>query len=60
MDYCNLGKDDYSDLQDRALGAHCVRYKWCAYELCKCALNSLIFSLNTAQYIHVAEYSEYL
>ncbi len=27
-DYCNQGKDDYSDIQDRALGVHCVRYKW--------------------------------
>ncbi len=25
-DYCNLGKDDYSDIQDRALGARCVGY----------------------------------
>ncbi len=25
-DYCNQGKDDYSDIQDRALGARYVRY----------------------------------
>ncbi len=25
-DYCNQGKDDYSDIQDRALGAGYVRY----------------------------------
>ncbi len=23
---CNQGKDDYSDMQDRALGMRCVRY----------------------------------
>ncbi len=25
-DGCNQGKDDYSDIQDCALGARCVRY----------------------------------
>ncbi len=25
-DYCNQGKDDYSDIQDRALDASYVRY----------------------------------
>ncbi len=33
------------DIQDRALGAHYIRYKWCANELCTCALGSLIFLL---------------
>ncbi len=39
--YCNQGKDDYSDIQDRALGARYVRYD----EPCMCALGSLIFLL---------------
>ncbi len=33
-DYCNQGKDDYSDMQDRALGARYVRYKLYANEPC--------------------------
>ncbi len=44
-DYWNPGRDDYSDIQDRALGARYVRYKWCANEPCMCALGSLIFLL---------------
>ncbi len=43
-DYCNQGKDDYSDIQDRALGARYVRYD-AQNELCMCALGSLIFLL---------------
>ncbi len=27
-EYCNQGKEDYSDIQDRALGARYVRYMW--------------------------------
>ncbi len=33
-DYWNQGKDDYSDIQGRALRERCVRYNWCANELC--------------------------
>ncbi len=62
-DDCNQGKDDYSDIQDRALGTRCVRYYWCANEPCMCAVGALItitsyFCLNIAQYIYVVEYSE--
>ncbi len=42
-DYCNQGKDDYSDIQDRALGARYVRYD--AQTNRVCALGSLIFLL---------------
>ncbi len=42
-DYCNQGKDDYSDIQDRALGARYVRYD--AQTNLVCALGSLIFLL---------------
>ncbi len=42
-DYCNQGKDDYSDIQDRALGTRYVRYD--AQTNCVCALGSLIFLL---------------
>ncbi len=42
-DYCNQGKDDYSDIQDRALGARYVRYD--AQTNYMCALGSLIFLL---------------
>ncbi len=57
-------KDDYSDIQDRAFGMRCVHYNWCANEPCMCALSALItltsyFCLNTAQYIHVVEFSEF-
>ncbi len=60
---CNQGKDDYSDIQDRALGARCVRYLMRKRTVCMCAVGALItitsyFCLNTAQYIHVVEYSE--
>ncbi len=27
-DYCNQGKDDYRDIQDRALGVRFVCYNW--------------------------------
>ncbi len=62
-DYYNQGKADYSDIQDRALGMRYVHYKLCANEPCMCALGSLntitsYFCLNTAQYIHIVEYSE--
>ncbi len=42
-DYCNQGKDDYSDIQDRALGARYVRYD--AQTNYMGALGSLIFLL---------------
>ncbi len=43
-DYCNQGKDDNSDIQNRALG---VRYNWCANKPCMCALDhyNIIFLL---------------
>ncbi len=46
-DYCNQGKDDYSDIQTRALGVRYVRYKWRANEPCMCALDhsNIIFLL---------------
>ncbi len=42
-DYCNQEKDDYSDIQDRALGARYVRYDVQTKRVC--ALGSLIFLL---------------
>ncbi len=39
-DYCNQGKDDYSDIQDRALGARYVHYD--AQTNCVCALSTHI------------------
>ncbi len=38
-DDCNQGKDDYSDIQDRALSTRCVRYlmpKWTVYVRSRC------------------------
>ncbi len=62
-DDCNQGKDDYSDIQDCALGARRVRYLMRKRTVCMCALGALITitsysCLNTAQYIHVVEYSK--
>ncbi len=37
-DYCNQGKDDYSDIKDRALGARYVRYD--AQTNCVCVLSA--------------------
>ncbi len=42
-DYCNQGRDDYSDIQDRALDARYVRYD--AQTNRVCTLGSLIFLL---------------
>ncbi len=46
-DYCNQGKANYSDIQNRALGVRYVRYKWDANEPCMCALDhsNIIFLL---------------
>ncbi len=56
---CNQGKDDYSDIQDRALGARAVSV---VDEQRKVYVRSwrtnhsiTYFCLNTAQYIHVVE-----
>ncbi len=59
---CSL-KDYYSDILDRAFGMRCVPYNWCENKPCMCAVGALItltlyFCLNTAQYIHIVEYSE--
>ncbi len=50
-DDCNHGKDDYSDIQDRALGVQCVLLMR-KQTVCMCTLGALIstsyFCLNTA------------
>ncbi len=58
-DYYNQGNADYSDMQDRALGAHCVRYMMCKQTVYVLSITlTSYFCLNTAQYIHIVEYSE--
>ncbi len=62
-DDCSQGKDDYSEIQDCALGARRVRYLMRKLTVYMCTLGTLItitsyFCLSTAQYIHVVEYSE--
>ncbi len=44
-DYRNQGKDDYSDIQDRALGARYVRYDAQTNRVCALSAHSY-FCLN--------------
>ncbi len=63
-DDCNQGKDDYSDIQDPALGSRCVRYlmrKLTVYVRSRRTDHyNIIFLLehSSVAYIYVVEYSE--